>query len=149
MTKKIVAGVALVAVLAAVAYAQFAKPEDAIKYRKAVMRLIVHHFGTMGAVVKGAAPYSAAEFAAHASTVDMLSGLAWDAFLTPGSDKGDTRMKPAALKEPDKFLAAADAFEIEAAELAEAADGGELEKIKPRFAAVAQACSACHKQFRK
>ena len=35
------------------ALAQFAKPEDAIKYRKSVMVLIAQHFKSMGAVVQG------------------------------------------------------------------------------------------------
>ena len=149
MTKKIVASVALVAVLAAVAYAQFAKPEDAIKYRKAQMWLIVHHFGSMGDVVKGKTPYDQADFAANALAVEMLAGLGWDAFLTPGSDRGDTRLKSDALKEPAKLLAAAEAFEAAAANLATAADSGELVKIKPPFGAVAQTCGGCHKPYRK
>lgn len=149
MTKRIFAGFTLVAVLAAVAYAQFAKPEDAIKYRQSQMRLIVHHFGSMGAVVNGKAPYDAADFAAHASAVEMISSLGWDAFLSPGSDKGDTKLKAAALKDPAKFLAGADAFEAATAQLVASADSGELSKIKPQFAAVAQTCGGCHKPFRK
>ena len=57
------------------AYAQFAKPEQAIKYRKAVMSLIVAHFGRMGAVVKGKAPYEEAEFARNALAVNTLSSI--------------------------------------------------------------------------
>jgi cytochrome c556 len=149
MTKKFVASAALVVVLAAVAFAQFAKPEDAIKYRKSKMRLIVHHFGSMGAVVKGKVPYDPAAFATNAAAVQMIAGLGWDAFLTPGSDRGDTTMKAAVLSEPAKFMAAAEAFEAAAAKLAAAADGGELSKIKPLFGEVAQTCGGCHKPFRK
>jgi cytochrome c556 len=149
MTKKIVTALALVSVLTAVAYAQFANPEKAIKYRKAMMTLVVHHFGSMGAVVKGKAPYDAAGFTAHATAVEMLANLGWDAFLSPGSDKGDTTMTSAALKNPAKFLAAADAFQAATAKLVSAADGGDLSKIKPQFGAVAQTCGGCHKPFRK
>ena len=149
MMKKTLAGVVLVIILAVAAYAQFAKPEDAIKYRKAQMVLIVHHFGSMGAVVKGKTAYEAADFAANAAAVEMLSGLGWDAFLTPGSDRGDTQLKAAALKEPAKFLAAAEAFEAATAKLVTAADSGDLSKVKPQFGAVAQNCEGCHKPFRK
>ena len=149
MKKRFVAGAALVGLLAAVAFAQFAKPEDAIKYRKAQMVLIAHHFGSMGAVVKGNTAYDAAEFAGNAASVEILAGLSWDAFLTPGSDKGDTRLNDTALKEPAKFMAAVDSFETETARLVNAADSGELDKIKPQFGAVASTCSNCHKQFRK
>ena len=149
MMKRFVAGGALVVLTAAVALAQFAKPEDAIKYRKAQMVLIAHHFGSMGAVVKGEVAYEPAEFAADAASVEILAGLPWDAFLTPGSDKGDTRLQPAALKETAQFMAAVDAFETEIARLVNAADSGELDKIRPQFGAVAQSCSNCHKPFRK
>jgi len=55
MKKLVKLSVCLIFVVVAVggAYAQFAKPEDAIKYRKSVMFLIAQHFGRMGAVVKG------------------------------------------------------------------------------------------------
>jgi cytochrome c556 len=149
MMKRILVGLALVFVLTAVAYAQFANAEKAIKYRKAMMTLVVHHFGSMGAVVKGKAPYDAADFAAHATAVEMISSLGWDSFLSPGSDKGDTTMTSAALKNPAKFLAAADAFQAATAKLVSTADGGDLSKIKPQFGAVAQTCGGCHKPFRK
>ncbi len=53
---------ALVGVLAGAAFAQFAKTEDAIKYRQSVMSLIGTHFSRMGAVVKGEAPYDEGGF---------------------------------------------------------------------------------------
>ena len=49
------AGVLLVvlAVTSGIAMAQFAKPEDAITYRKSVMQVIKKHFGSMaGASLK-------------------------------------------------------------------------------------------------
>ena len=49
---------ALVGILAGAAFAQFAKTEDAIKYRQSVMSVIGTHFSLMGAVVKGEAPYA-------------------------------------------------------------------------------------------
>ena len=54
MTKRLLAGVVGVAALTAVAAAQFANPDDAVNYRKAVMVMIGHHFKSMGAVVKSA-----------------------------------------------------------------------------------------------
>ena len=55
------------------AYAQFAKPEYAIKYRKAVMFLIAQHFGRMGAMVKEKVPYNQEVFAKNAMLVQTLS----------------------------------------------------------------------------
>jgi cytochrome c556 len=62
----ILVGIAFVAGVIGGAYAQFAKPEHAIKYRKAVMFLIAQHFGRMGAMVKEKIPYNQEIFARNA-----------------------------------------------------------------------------------
>ena len=63
------------------AYAQFAKPEDAIKYRKSVMFLIAQHFKRMGAVVQGKSAYEKEAFSVNADAVKMLSTLPWEATM--------------------------------------------------------------------
>jgi cytochrome c556 len=131
------------------AYAQFAKPEAAIEYRKSVMTLIGHHFGLMAAVIKGQNPYDKAEFERNAQLVQTLSTLPWEAFMTAGTDKGDTSLKSSALKDQSGFAAAAKAFENEAVKLVDTAAGGDLNAIKSQFGAVAQSCKNCHGQYRK
>ena len=111
MKRKICAGVVAVLIVAGAAYAQFKKPEHAIKYRKSVMFLIAQHFGRMGAVVKGAAPYQKGDFAKNAAVVDMLARLPGEAFTMPGTDKGDTTMSAAVFQQPSKFDAAVGSFE--------------------------------------
>ena len=137
------------ALVASVAVAQFAKPEDAIKYRKSVMVLIVTHFKRMGAVVQGKAPYDKQAFAANAEVVKMTATLPWEAVLEPGSDKGDTTLSPAVFSKKDDFWKIAQTFEASTAKLAETSMGGDLEAIKAQFGVVAQSCKACHKPFRK
>jgi len=131
------------------AYAQFAKPEEAIKYRKAVMFLVLQHFKPMWAAVGGKAAYDKDAFSADADTVAMLATLPWKAFMVPGTDKGDTVMTSAVFDNPDQFKKAAESFESETAMLASTAKGGDINAIKPQFMKVAQRCDACHKQFRK
>ncbi|CAB1062485.1 hypothetical protein D1BOALGB6SA_7262 [Olavius sp. associated proteobacterium Delta 1] len=131
------------------AYAQFAKPEEAIKYRKSVMFLIVQHFKRMGAVVQGKAAYDKDAFSANADAVEMLATLPWEAMMEPGTDKGDTTLTSAAFENPAKFKKAAESFEAATAMLAGTAKGGDLNAIKAQFGQVAQNCGACHKQFRK
>ena len=131
------------------AYAQFAKPEYAIKYRKAVMTLVAQHFTRMGAVVQGKAEYDKDEFSANADLVAKLATLPWDAFMEPGTDKGDTTMTSAAFDKPAEFNKVAESFETDTAMLAGAAQGGDLDAIKGQFGKVAQNCGSCHKQFRK
>ena len=69
--------VIIVALIGGVAYARFAKPEEAIPYRKAVMVLIVQHLKRMGAVIKGQAAYDQATFTADARLVATLARLPW------------------------------------------------------------------------
>jgi len=130
------------------AYAKFAKPEDAIKYRKAVMYLIAQHFKPMGAAVQGKADYDKESFSKDSDVVAMLSSLPWEASMEPGSDKGDTTLSPAVFKNKAEFMQAAKSFEGDSAKLAEIAKGGDLGAIKAQFGVVAQNCKSCHQQFR-
>jgi cytochrome c556 len=133
--------------LAGAAFAQFAKTEDAIKYRQSVMSLIGTHFSRMGAVVKGESPYNKEVFEKNAILVDSLYRLGLDAFMVPGSDKG-SGMKADALAQKDKFTQMHNATEAELAKLAAAAKGGELNAIKPQFGAAGASCKACHDLYR-
>jgi len=135
--------------LGGVAYGQFAKPDEAIAYRKAVMVLNAQHFGRMGAMVKGEKPFDQKAFSANASLVSTFSRLPWEAFMVPGSDQGNTAMKPEALKEKGKFEQTAKAFENAAAELNTAAAAGKLESVKDPFGKTAQSCKECHSQFKR
>lgn len=145
---KPLAGIVLTAGLIAVAHAQSAKPEEAIAYRKAVMTVIGHHFGLMAAVVKDQQPYNRDAFATNATLVETFSKLPWEAFLVPGSDKGDTKLQPEAFKEQARFKADGKAFEDQAVKLVAAAGSGDLEAIKTQFGELAKSCQECHRQFR-
>jgi cytochrome c556 len=139
--------VAVVGLLAGAAFAQFAKTEDAIKYRQSVMSVIGTHFSRMGAVVKGEAPYAKEGFDQNAALVAMLIPLPWDAFMTAGSDKG-SGLKPEALAQKDKFMELAKANQAEVAKLSAAAKGGDLAAIKPQFGTAGASCKACHDLYR-
>ena len=144
--------VVLILILAAaygVVWAQFAKPEDAITYRKAVMQVIGRHFDQMAAVVKDRQPYDKDAFEFDSKVVAMMAGLPWEASLVPGSYAGDTTLKEKALKDRENFLAAAKKFEDASQNLLTAAAGGDRGAIKSRFGATAKTCGACHKAYRK
>jgi len=138
---------ALVGILAGAAFAQFAKTEDAIKYRQSAMSVIGTHFSRMGAVVKGEAPYAKDAFEQNANIVAMLIPLPWDAFMAAGSDKG-SGMKADALAKKDDFMKLAAANQAEVAKLLVAAKGGDLNAIKPQFGAAGASCKACHDAYR-
>lgn len=136
------------ATLSAPAMAQFQKPEDAVKYRKAAMTVMGSHFGRVGAMANGRVPFDAKVAADNAALVETMSRLPWDAFGA-GTDKGETRALPVIWTEQAKFKESADKLQAEAARLNAAAKTGNLDAIKTAFGAVGQTCKACHDNYRK
>ena len=134
--------------LAAPASAQFAKPEDAIKYRKAAMTMQAAHFGRVAAMASGRVPFDAKVAADNAATAETLSKLAWPAFVE-GSDKGDTKAKPEIWSDAPKFKEASEKMQGEMTKLAAATKTGNLDSIKAAVGAVGGSCKACHDAFRK
>lgn len=141
-------GTWLALTLAMPAQAQFAKAEDAIKYRKASYTVMAAHFGRLGAMASGRAPYDAKVAAENAELVATLSKLPWAAY-GEGTDKGDTRAKPEIWKESAKFKEASGKMQAEMVKLNMAAKAGNLDALKAAFGPAAASCKACHDNFRK
>jgi cytochrome c556 len=144
----ILVGVVFVAGALSGAYAQFAKPEYAIKYRKSVMFLIAQHFKRMGAMVKEKVPYNQEVFARNAMLVETLSRLPWEAVMAPGTDTGDTTLKSSAFVQQAEFKEVSQTFETQTTKLVNAAQSGDFSAIKAQFGEVGKSCKACHSQFR-
>lgn len=149
---KLVASIAVaaaVSALAAPASAQFAKPEDAIKYRQSALFVMGQHFGRIGAMVNGKAPYDAKAAADSAEIVATMSRLPWHAF-GPGTDKGrETRAKPEIWSDQAKFKEAQDRLVGETPKLVAAAKTNSVDNLKTAFQATGGACKNCHDNFRK
>jgi cytochrome c556 len=143
-----IAGALMLVAMCLPAQAQFAKPEDAIKYRKASFTVMAAHFGRLGAMANGRAPYDAKAAAENADVVATLSKLPWAAF-GEGTDKGDTRAKPEIWKEAAKYKEAADKMQAEIVKLNTAAKAGNIDALKAAFGPAAATCKACHDNFRK
>jgi cytochrome c556 len=137
---------ALALTLATPAMAQFAKPEDAIKYRQSAFALMGAHMGRLAAVVKGEVPYNKEDVARNAAIISTLSSLPWQAF-GPGTEGG--KAEPAIWKESAKFKTASDRMQAAVAELNTAAQSGNPENLKKALGATSQTCKACHDDFRK
>ena len=144
----IAAAAALVA-MATPASAQFAKPEDAIKYRQGALTVIGAHFGRIGAMVNGRIPFDAKVASENADIVAEMGKLPWAAF-GPGTDKGaiPTRAKPELFAQPAKAKEYSDKMIVESAKLAAAAKTGNADNLKTAFGATAATCKACHDDFR-
>lgn len=132
---------------AGTASAQFAKPEDAIKYRKNALFVMQQHYARIGAMVSGKVPFDAKAAADNAAAAEFMAKLPWAAF-GEGTDQGDTKAKPEIWKEPTKFKEKADKMQAEMAKLAAAAKTGNLDNIKAAFQATSGSCKSCHDDYR-
>jgi cytochrome c556 len=135
--------------LATPASAQFAKPEDAIKYRQGGLFVMAQHFGRIGAMVNGKAPYDAKAAADNAAIVAEMAKLPWAGFA-PGTDKGlPTRAKPEVWSESAKFKENQEKLVTETAKLLAAAKTNNLDTLKVAFGSTANTCKGCHDTYRK
>jgi cytochrome c556 len=140
----VLVGTALVFSLSA--SAQFQKPEDAVKYRQSALTVMGTHFGRIGAMVNGRAPFDAKSAQESAHIVATMSSLPWPAF-TPDTEALKSRAKPEIWKESAKFKEASEKMMSEVAKLETAAKTGNLDTIKAAFGAVGGSCKACHDSF--
>ena len=129
------------------ASAQFAKPEDAIKYRKAALTVTAAHFGRLGAMAQGKAAFDAKVAVENAEVVANMAKLPWAAF-GEGTDVGETRAKPEVWKQSAKFKEAADKYQAESVKLLAAAKTGKEDAFEIAFTAAAGTCKSCHDDFR-
>ncbi len=142
------AAAAALAALSAPASAQFAKPEDAIKYRQSALSVMGTHFGRLGAMANGRVPFDAKVAADNAELVAVMAKLPWAGF-GPDTDKGgNTKAKPEIWAEPAKFKEASEKLVAETVKLSAAAKTGNLDALKTAFAATADTCKSCHDYFR-
>jgi cytochrome c556 len=134
--------------LSSSAHAQFAKPEDAIKYRKNALFVMQVNFARVAGMASGKIPFDAKVAAESAAVAEFVSKLPWVAFVE-GTDKGDTRAKPEIWKEAAKYKESADKMQSEMGKLSAAAKTGNLDAIKTAVAATGGTCKNCHDAFRK
>lgn len=135
--------------LSAPAQAQFAKPEDAIKYRQSALSVMGTHFGRVAGMASGKIPFDAKLAADNATIAESMSKLPWAGF-GEGTDKGaTTRAKPEIWTDNAKFKEAGDKMQAEMVKLAAAARTGNLDAIKTAVGSTGGTCKSCHDAFRK
>jgi cytochrome c556 len=131
------------------ASAQFAKPEDAVKYRQGALFVMAQHFGRIGAMANGRVPYDPAAAVQNAEIVAEMAKLPWAGF-GPGTDKvTPTRAKPEVWTEQAKFKEHNEKLVGETSRLLAAAKTNNLDNLKVAFGSTANTCKGCHDAYRK
>ena len=141
------AAVVLTSVANTPVQAQFAKPEQAIKYRKSVFNIMGTHFGRVGAMVQGKVPFDAKIAAENIAAVNAVTKLPWPAFIE-GTDKGDAKSK--IWTEKVAFDEKAQDMQKAVAALHETTKSGNftLDQLKTAFAAAGKTCGSCHDAYK-
>lgn len=145
MRRMITTGSAALLLVATMAGA--ATPEDAIKYRQAVMSTMAGHVGAITLIFGGKVEhqdYLLSHAEALAAAGDQLAKL-----FPAGSGTGKTDALPAIWAQADKFAKAAEAGKTATANLRDAVKSGDKAAIGKSLKPVFDSCKGCHDNFRK
>lgn len=161
MSRILFAGMAATAIFAGVwttmvpAQAQDEAPKTGIQGER--QKLMKGMGGAMGAVAKmfkGEAPFDAAKVEEAADLLIEHAQRIEDVF--PDTEESrligpNTEALPVVWEQWDAFVEKANALEEAGTQLKTAAStaGGDMAAVQPAFAEVADACKACHTDFRK
>jgi len=149
MQKFILAATAVAALATALpAAAQFQKPEDAVKYRQSAMFVMGQHFGRVGAMVQGKAPYDAAAAAANIEVVASMVKLPFAGFVDGTSSTEKGKAKAEIWTDRAKFDSGAKAMQDAVVKLVAASKSNTMDTLKPAFGDVGKTCKGCHDDFR-
>jgi len=133
---------------AAPALGQFAKPEDALKYRQSVMFLQSQHAGRINAQLKAEKP-NFQVILDNVAVLDMANKLFFDAFPSNSEMLANTRAKSEIWTSPAKFKELADKLNADVARLNAAARTGDLAATRAAFGELGKTCKSCHDEFRR
>ena len=140
--------VAALAVVSVAAQAQFAKPEDAIRYRQSAYTIMGAQMSKIAAQLKSDKP-DMAQIQRSAGIVDFASQLPGEGYV-PGSEKGGnppTRAKPEVFTDP-KVRDLGKAMRTEVVKLVDVSKTGDVAAIRTQFQATAKTCDNCHDNYR-
>lgn len=135
------------ACLALPASAQFAKPEEAVKYRQGAWHILNHHFTRIGAMARGRLPFDAGVALRDAEMVATLAKLPGTAF-TAGTDLPNDKARPEIWTEQARFREHNEAMLAQTTKLVAAARTQNLDQIKAAYGAAANTCKECHDAYR-
>ena len=129
------------------AHAEFARPAQAVHYRKSVFYVMGHHTAILGAMLEGRIPFNAQRAISEAQIIEFMSHLPWRAF-GPGTDIRGTDAKSAIWHQGPRFQLDAHNLEQMTPKLVVAAQTGQLDKMRAVFGQTVKTCKSCHDSFR-
>jgi adenylosuccinate lyase len=134
-------------VFLASATTQAATPEDAIKYRQAVMSTLAGHVGALTMIFQGKVEHQE-QLLTHAEALAAGTGHVGQMFPV-GSGTGKTEALPLIWEDAGGFQKAAEAGKSAAAALRDAVKSGDKAAIGRSLKPVFDSCKGCHDRYRK
>ncbi len=122
------------------------KPEDVIKFRKAVMQSMAGNIGALLLIASNKVE-GGDYLQAHADGLASAS-MELDILFPDGSDVGDTDTLAEVWVDTDGFAAAIMKSQETSAELVEAVSSGNRGAIMGAFSALGKSCKGCHEHYR-
>ena len=152
---KLGAALTIAAGVCGIAQAQM-KPEDAIRARQSIMRVVALNWGPIAGMAQDKIPFNKEVYVTNALRLEQVWAMNPSRFFVPGSDKpvagaktaSFTDAKPEVFSQADKFKAAFDKETQEIGKLAAAARSGDEKAMKAAAGDVGKACGGCHDDFR-
>lgn len=132
----------------AASHASTKAQEGAAEYRQSTFKMVRHHFGALGDMMKGKVEFDAEVFAANANALAALGTLAPNGFMVEGVAEG-SEAKAEIWEDKAAFDEKMSAFTTTTAALAEAAKTGDEGAMKKAFGPAAKTCKGCHSEFRE
>lgn len=124
-----------------------ASGENEIKYRKAVMKALGGHMGSIAGIAKGEVGHTGHMFG-HATAINAIASMTANIF-PKGSGGDNTRAMDEIWQDTAKFYSAVKAFQDAAANLLQAANSVDKGAVGAALGGVGKSCGGCHKPFRK
>jgi cytochrome c556 len=132
------------------------KPEDAIRARQSIMRVMLLNVGPLAGMAQGKIPFDKDVFTANALRLESIWAMNPAQYFLSGTDKpvpgsmiaGFTHAKPDIWSEPERFKEAQAKAHDAIAKLAQAARSGDEGAMKAAVGDVGNACKGCHDHFR-
>ncbi len=123
-------------------------PGQPVTQRNRLFKGMLRSVEPIGLMARGKQKFDALAAQGHATELHRLAREPWSHF-PPGSDYKPSKAKPAIWEKPAEFKQAQEALLRNTDRLLDAARARDEAAVKAAYEATYQACSGCHKAFRR